>query len=87
MIFAVSNYYRYELVDAESSLEAALLFTGKDSLKLLGSEALNRDSTVIAAMCLKYTREVELLFESLSIDIDRIILMDVFDATDFYCLI
>lgn len=86
-MFAVSNYYRYELVDAESSLEAALLFTGKRLLKLLGSEELNHDSTVIAAMCLKYTEEVELLFELLDLDIDRVLFMDVFDATNFYCLI
>ncbi|CAK2412280.1 conserved hypothetical protein [Vibrio crassostreae] len=86
-MFAVSNYYRYELVNAESSLEAALLFTGKRSLKFLGSEEINHDSIVIAAMCLKYTEEVELLFESFDIDIDRVLFMDSFDATDFYCLI
>ena len=88
-MFAVSNYYKYELVDAESSLEAALLFTGHRSLKLLNSEETNRESTVIASMCLRYTKEAELLFESLDldIDIDRVSFMDAFDATDFYSLI
>ncbi|MEZ8986391.1 hypothetical protein OAI_08300 [Vibrio cyclitrophicus FF160] len=86
-MFAVSNYYKYELVDAESSLEAALLFTGKRPLKLLSSEELNDESAVIVAMCLRYTEEVELLFESLDLDIDRVLFMGEFDATDFYSLI
>lgn len=85
-MFAVSNYYKYELVDAESSLEAALLFTGKSSLKLLSSEDLNRESTVIAAMCVPYTGEIKSLLELMTLDLDRVLLMEAYKLTEFYSI-
>ncbi|MEZ8618258.1 hypothetical protein AB6D33_20620 [Vibrio splendidus] len=84
MIFAVSNYYRYELVNADCETEAVALFTEREDLTRISNEDLECDSTVVLAMCVAYTDEVKRILESLEIDIDRVLLMNEFSKTSFY---
>lgn len=84
MIFAVSNYYRYELVEANSEEEAVLLFSGKTGLVKLKPELA--DDAVIVAMCCKYDGRVETIFEQCKQDVDRVLLMDALPLTSFYSI-
>ncbi|QIA62088.1 hypothetical protein GT360_00290 [Vibrio astriarenae] len=87
MLFSVSDYFSYQLVEASSHDEAVKLFTGKSNLVLLTDEQLNDDTTVVVAMCCVYQGNIEARLESCSIDIDRVLLMDSFACTRFYTLI
>ena len=82
MIFAVSNYYRYELVEADNEAEAALLFSGRANLVKLRPEQV--DDAVIVAMCCKYDGEIEAILERCQIDLDKVLLMDSYEHTSFY---
>ncbi|UPR26719.1 hypothetical protein ITG08_05905 [Vibrio cyclitrophicus] len=86
MRFAVSNYYKYELVSATSEIEAVTKFMGRYDLVRLNDEQLKHDSTVVLAMCVAYTNETEKLLELLSIDVDRVLFMDVYNGTSFYSI-
>ncbi|EJA3295921.1 TPA: hypothetical protein RQK93_004006 [Vibrio vulnificus] len=81
-MFAVSNYYRYELVVADSEEEAVQRFTNGERLKKLEPEQV--DDAVIAAMCCRYDGEVQEILEGCRIDIDRVLLMDIMPCTNFY---
>ncbi len=83
-MFALSDYYRYELVVAASEEEAVQLFTNGERLKKLKPEQV--DDAVIAAMCCKYEGEVQAILEGCRIDIDRVLFMDIMPCTNFYAL-
>ncbi|PMO34295.1 hypothetical protein BCT12_14460 [Vibrio breoganii] len=84
MVFAVSDYYKYHLIEASSPDEAVCSFTGKSNLVLLSNERLNDPRTVVAVMCCKYEGYIEGFFESLEYDVDRVLIMNRYNGTWFY---
>ena len=84
MIFAVSDYYRYQLIESSSPDEAVCSFMGQSNLVLLQDEQLNDPTTVVAVMCCRYEGYIEGFFENFEYDVDRVLMMNRFRGTSFY---
>ncbi|KOO14390.1 hypothetical protein AKJ18_13890 [Vibrio xuii] len=79
-LYCVSDWRSYHLVQASSSLEALFRAYGKQYQPIDNSK-LNED-TVVHGMCCEYVGDIELLFEILTLDIDRVLLLDAYSRTE-----
>ncbi|KOO14417.1 hypothetical protein AKJ18_13525 [Vibrio xuii] len=79
-LYCVSDWSSYHLTEANSSLEALHKTYGRQ-YKLIDN-ALVTDRTIVNGMCCEYVGDIELLFENLTLDIDRVLLLDAYKHTE-----
>lgn len=79
-LYCVSDWHSYHLVQASCSLEALFRTYGKQYQPIDNSKL--SDDTIVHGMCCEYVGDIELLFENLTLDIDRVLLLDAYSETE-----
>ncbi|GMQ49682.1 hypothetical protein VB10N_46810 [Vibrio sp. 10N] len=83
MIFCVSDWFNYKLVEASSALEAAIILTSDIRLRKIPSIELN-GASVVCAMCAPYEGRLKVTMEAYSDDMARVLILDSFESTTYF---
>ncbi|WP_353498226.1 hypothetical protein [Vibrio sp. CB1-14] len=83
MLFCVSDWSNDEIVEAGSSLEAAIMLTGDVRLRAILPSELS-GATVVCAMCAPYEGWLEATMETCRDDMARVLILDSFESTEHF---
>lgn len=83
MLYCVTDWYNYQLVEANSPLHAAQQLTKRHDIREIHSDELTQ-SSVTCAMSVRYEGYIEGVLESCSDDMARVLILNQYKHTHHF---